>query len=317
MSSDLGLLKKKRFETILQLFLFAPNTITDSKFLVEKAKNDFDHAEKLFSKAIELSRTQKINKDLSALWKSDLADLFVSYDKAYFLPRKKSYLRFDETVRLYTEAISDFDVSGNKSEDLILPAVFQLAELLLFDSRFEEALPLYQRFVKSTKIIRNNSHQIISALHALASIFVMIDNRNEATETIAKLASLSGETNKISPSDFNLVGRVVIPQENKGKILANLQKHDYFQKRPHRNNPRQTDSITNSDIYLTRFAGVQVNILVDETGKVVEAKGKSKNAKENRKAEAKAAKLVFKPFIYNGVARKMRGYIVYEYTRND
>lgn len=319
MSADLGLLKKKRFEKILQLFLSVPEIITDTNLMIKKAKNDFDHAEKLFSGAIEVSKTQKINKDVSALWKSDLAGLFVSYEKAYFLPRKKAKSQLNEAVNLYTEAISDFDASANKNEDLILPAVFQLAELFIADAKFEEALQLYQRFVKSSKNTKNNFQRVISALRVMVSIFGMIYNQNEITETISEIASISGENEKVSPSDFNLFGRINTPQLNKAKILAKLQAHDYLYKRPYPKNSRRTDSISENltDVNLARLVSVQVDILVDETGKVIEARGKSKDAKANQKAESEVTNQVFKPFIYNGTPKKMRGYVVYEYTRNN
>lgn len=153
----------------------------------------------------------------------------------------------------------------------------------------------------------------------MASIFLMVDSQNEAAEITAKLASISGENNKILPSDFNLIRRVNITQPNKAKILSRMKIHDYVYKKRYPKNLRKTDSISETviEVDLTRLVGVQVDILVDETGKVIEAKGKSEDAKANQKAESEVAKLVFKPFIYNGIPKKMRGYIVYEYMRNN
>jgi hypothetical protein len=52
-------------------------------------------------------------------------------------------------------------------------------------------------------------------------------------------------------------------------------------------------------------------VLVDEQGLVSEAAADTKEAKLGAKAEKEVLKWKFRPFVYEGVARKIRGWVIY------
>jgi hypothetical protein len=54
-----------------------------------------------------------------------------------------------------------------------------------------------------------------------------------------------------------------------------------------------------------------VNIVIDETGKVIEAVANFDDEKWKSQFEQSVRQITFRPFVYKGTAQKMRGWVFY------
>lgn len=305
-SANLGILKRRRFVALIDS-LATQKEKSSRRDSADALLDDFQDAEALLRKSIKISEKGLVKKDLSGLWKRELAWLLFDYVVSRRLFSNDAQRRIDDSIGLFAGAIKDFDVSIGADAYLTQITVFGLAEIHRFELNLEEAIPLYRRFVESSQRKHPSSPLLVIAHRRLASIFVTVGNDLEAKNEVDAISKLTGAPENTPAPEFDLSRRskdfkpititFSLGREG-GSMYSGL-------------SGRPSPGFAQSPISRINTEEVLVKVSVDETGKVIDAVGSDKNPKTNRRAEAAVLTWKFRPFVFEGIARKMRGFVVY------
>lgn len=202
-----------------------------------------------------------------------------------------------EADKLFYQALSLQEKLFGSNDDATLSLILTVANFSQKNADVEKSLPLYQKFIQLVKKKHGeNSPILLPALREYASILVTVERQDEANEIIKKISDISGQIERLPEPTYDLSLR-----NTEDKFSALME------------NPK---TITT---YLKKMKGLYVNVLIDENGRVIEARAgttqerdiKGKNIQE--KAEKEVREWRFKPFLYEGKTRKMRGVVLYPY----
>lgn len=288
-----ALLQKEHF-WILQKIAAEPST--DREVLrvnYEKLRLYRTSIVSLLAEAIEL--LEKAGKGGSILG----AD--AKFELAWFLYRvpaaglETSYSKPDAVERLFEDVLETRTRILGETDDATMWAKILFANFYFEQAEFERSLALYRQATAASE----KKHPILptgmlAPLRAQLRILVATDQQGDAVKIRARITKLTGIEEE--PPEMDLSGR---------------SKEDYLKKLI--DDPR---TITHG---LKKQKSLLVRVTIDESGKpisVVAADPKEKDMFGNdvqKKASKEVLKWRFRPFIENGIARKMRGVVWFPY----
>ncbi len=142
---------------------------------------------------------------------------------------------------------------------------------------FERALPYFEVYqTEIEKKFGTESKKLLKCLIPIARILTITERQAEVVELKKRIDKLSGRNEVLTPFNLTIRSKDLLAQNYVGKVFK-------------------------------KGKAVKVEILVDETGKIIEAIAKT----DKQKVETETLKMTVRPFIYNNEARKMRGYFFY------
>lgn len=283
---------KQRYIVELQNKLNDDNlTAREKKELYEKNARTASETETLLRQALKLNENGgRAQTEQTADVKSELAALVQRYDPAAKSSIESSRGRIDEAEKLLAESLLLNEQTRGKEDDQTLAIVLQFGDFYRRYVNFEKALPFYQRYLQTAeKKGFKNYPESENALRSYASILHTGFQDRESADTIEKLENL---TQKKEPAfnDFNFQLRSKDAVAYSSRISQTLAKNGFGSPKAVR---------------------VQVKVVVDENGKVIEAIADSKDKKTGIKAEQEVSKWFVRPFSYNGATHKLRGVLTY------
>jgi tetratricopeptide (TPR) repeat protein len=202
-----------------------------------------------------------------------------------------------EIVSLYSEGLGLREKLLGTGDDLTIATILDAANFYQKIGEFEKSLPLYEKYIQSVEAkYTNKSELLLPALRASAALLAAIENENEANEIVKRISLITGKTEKLPEASLNLTIR---NKANKSLELIE-------------------DSNTMRS-YLKKQKWLLVNVVIDENGRIIEAKAGNVQEKDifgkniPEKAEKDVFDWKFKPFVYKGMSRKIKGIIWYPY----
>jgi TonB family protein len=179
-------------------------------------------------------------------------------------------------------------VLGKEHPDLFQTA-FNLAEIYRLRRDYQKAEPLYQRVIRIKEKTQSQDHNdLVKALDAYATLLFAMNRAAEGTQVQKRIAELSAGPDVVQGGVLN------------GKALS-LPTPDY---------PVAAR--------MDRASGtVRVQVLIDETGKVIQAKAidvGSTHMALRIAAENAARRARFTPTLLSGVPIKVMGIIIYNFV---
>jgi len=274
---------------------------------VSNANNSADKGKKYYREAIEihseLNGAQSID---AAAAMNELAWLVYNFTHADSGAAHRAQI--DEAEELYTRAVKLYESAGTTTVQLHLQALQDFADFYMKYVNFEKAYPLYEKHVAlvENKFGRNDA-RLVPGLRGLAQILAITERKDDAEKLRARIASITGraESREI---DLPLL-------RYRARKVANVSSDEFLPTDP--TDVSRTRSIiqTYGGVYpyvIANYQSLEVAVLVDEKGDVIEAKA-LKPSKYEKKIEEAAMNSKFRPFIYNDTPQKMRGKIVFMY----
>ncbi|MBA4124473.1 MAG: hypothetical protein H0X72_18685 [Acidobacteria bacterium] len=288
------------------------NLIARDKFeLYEKISQIASELETLLRQALQLNETGgRAQSAQTADVKSELAMLVQKYNPTTKPSIESARGRIDEAEKLLTESLLlNEQVRGNDN-DKTLSVVLQTGDFYLRYVNFEKALPFYERYIQTTeKKGGKNYPELMNALRSYASILFTGFQDKESADVIKKLEEITQKKEEAKFNNFNFQLRSKDAVAYASQIVQSFRTEDEnFRKRL----KLVGKTLTRSNLELSpKLVRVQVKVVIDENGKVVEAVADDKDKKNRARAEQEVSKWFVRPFSYNGVKHKMRGVLTY------
>ncbi len=206
--------------------------------------------------------------DLAWLLYNNIAAVSVAYSRA----------RIDEAEKFYAEALAIRENLLGANHNLTLRVKLDFADFYLRWVNFEKALPLFEGYLKGVeKTFGDNNKLLLRALRPMRRVALTTENTTQAEDLRQRIVKITGQEEK------NLFG-----------FELSLRSKNSLQPRVVRNSRE-------------RPIRVLVKVLVNEDGKVLEAVAVTSDQSAKQSAEEGVLAWSFRPFIYQGAARKMRG----------
>jgi tetratricopeptide (TPR) repeat protein len=295
---NLAILRKERFQFNRRKIGSPQIPVREKIELSEKAEKDADEAEKLFREFLETKRGDtKAEMLQTATAQNELAEIIINnldLPDNVKAPQARTSLarkRIDEAESFFTQALDTREKLLGASDEATLATVANFADFYRQYVNFEKALPFYERFLAAKDKVKNSTN-LVSALRSYASILITTDQEGKAREIVKQIESVSGKIEPLPAADVNLSLRITRTElarlqqmENKGELIERLSKE--HKKR------------------------LKVNVVIDETGKIVEAVANFDDEKWKSQFEQSIRQITFRPFVYKGTAQKMRGWVFY------
>lgn len=253
----------------------------------KKMSENAKAAEDSFREALQLnepgSRTQTA---LTADVKSDLAWLVYNYIPTDGKPSvANTRARIDEAEKLFIEAVTlNEQIRGTEADETLF-VVLGAGNFYLNYHNFEKALPYYERYIQTNeKTHGKNYPNLVNALRPYAKILFATFQDQESAAAVKRIEEIIGQKEDLPKDDLSFHLR------SKDSVAFSVQKSMTIGK---------------------DFERIFVKVVVNENGKVVEVVAETKDKKLREKAEQEISKWTVRPFSYNNVTRKMRGYLYY------
>jgi hypothetical protein len=239
--------------------------------IADKAESLFRQALIIYNRPIDDETTQ------TATIKGQLAWVRFHYQGKRVYTIDDVRPRIDEIELFYSQAIASHEKLLGKNSDLTLRTYIEFADFYLIYVNFEKALPYFELYqTEIEKKFGTDSKKLLKCLIPIARILIMSERQSEAVEIKKRIDKLSGRNEVLTSFDLTVRSKDLLAQHYVGKELK-------------------------------KGRAVKVEILVDESGKIVEAIAKT----DKERIESDMLKMTVRPFIYNNIARKMRGYFLY------
>lgn len=313
---NLALWKKQRLAKKPQIALVQDFT-TSIKVLLKEA----EEIEDLFRALLSIFQTNLNDPKRLAAVQCELAGfIFASYDK----PEK-----FDEAEKLYTQSLALREELFGADADSTLSTMLRLSEFYLQTGEFEKFLPLYQKLISNTaRKYGENNKRLIPAWRLFSAFLITTDRETEAVEILKRAALLSGKTEILPAANYKILNRAASKIDN--TIGAPIVRYtdsspiimpnptDVRRNRPtlsgtYARPPTTSGKIINGrlqiPVSISGAKNIPVSILIDENGSVIEANPLIQSEKVKKEITKKVLKWKFKPFVDEGVGRKMRGVV--------
>jgi tetratricopeptide (TPR) repeat protein len=283
-----------------------------------KLKKRAEGAEKNFRAALAIyqSRSQYDSLDAAAV-KNELAWILSS--QVAESTTENSRARIDEAERLYFEALGVREKLAGADSDLTLSSVLVFGDFYTHWVNFEKAMPLYERYVAAIeKNYGSSAKALVPGLRGLIQILVITMQDELARQMAKRITSITGRDEPL-PTIYPQLG---LRSRTAGKAklpdFKNADRGELFPTKSGARGMSQTDDSLRGagqmDVPVFRFRQIVLEIVVDEEGNVMEVRNRDSNVKVDRALEEEARTWKFRPFVYKGVARKMRGAISYSYN---
>lgn len=305
--TNLALLHKERMRRLQRQN--ESNTMAVRQSVAPKIEKDADKAETNFREALDVYVRRNEGERLAAATvRNELGWLLNNY----LAPHRHGQARprIDEAEKLFTEALAIQEKNTGADSDIVLSSVVNFGNFYMRWNNYEKALPFYERYVATVeKKYGPSARALVPALRGQLEVLVITMQDEEAKALAGRIAGITGRDEQVP----NSMPRLGLRARKIEKVKSTRFIPSEFD-----NDMRGTFSYTVgaggfSQMGVARFRQIMVKVVVDETGNVIEAKVDGSNVKNPEVAEAAAKASTFRPFVYNGVARKMRGAITYTY----
>ena len=308
--ANLGLLHKERLRRLLR----TNDTAKPEEWRerAEKIRDDGDDAEKYLRESLAINRKRGDSETLAAAaTRNELGWVLNNY----LSPRTtaEARARIDEAEGLYTETLAIHEKLTGADSDTTLKTALVFGEFYLRWINFEKALPFYERYIAGVeKKYGTSAKALVPALRGVLETLVVTMRDDEAKELAKRIGTITGRDEPVPASSPRLSLR--------GRKIEKV-KLSIFAPPDFENDPRSLFSYivgagAPSLGGITRVKHAFVSIVVDEEGNVIEAKSADPKIRGVKELEEAARNSKFRPFVYKGTARKMRGALTYTYFEN-
>lgn len=295
---NLAILRKERFQFNRRKIESPQVPVREKIALVEKVEKDAAEAEKLFREFLEMKRGNTKSERLqTSTAQNELAGLIINnldLPDDVKAPQARTSLarsRIDEAEGFFAQALDTREKLLGANDEATLATIANFADFYRQYVNFEKALPFYERFLGAKDKVKNSAN-LVSALRSYATVLITTDQEEKAREIVKQIESVTRKIEPLPAADVNLSLRITRTElarlqqmENKGELIERLSKE--HKKR------------------------LKVNIVIDETGKVIEAVANFDDEKWKSQFEQSVRQINFRPFVYKGTAQKMRGWVFY------
>lgn len=196
--------------------------------------------------------------------------------------------KYDKALPLARRVVEIMEKALGSDHPLVAASFNNLAVLLISKGKYGEAEPLLQRVIAiREKSLGPLHHDVGTTLEQYACLLWAKGKKDDAKKVEKRIGKILYDTKDESEFDDLVKGKAIkLPQ------------------------PRYPDEARRARIVGT----IVVWVLIDETGKVVEASGRC-GAPSLIKASEEAAYLAgFKPTLVEGKATRVRAYIIYNFV---
>ena len=313
-------LKDKRIKQNHLLLNSDKSSKSEQNQALKKMKEDARYTEKLFNAILSVYKNEiKTDTVHLASVKRAFASFLNQYDQ-----------RNPRIEQLYSEAMTSYAaILGEKNENNLF-TIFELSRYYFDNGRIEESIPLFEKYIQIVeKNYGKESKYLVPVLRYYTVILLTIDSEDEAKKRAAQISGITGEDEPLDDKILDISSR-----SPDSRITIRL---GYLRNSPGRNLPPETlfgkslSPETLNEARLQKTDGIlsvdksykdiiytenSVKVLVDENGKVLEAKSMSDDDKYAKKVENAVLKWKFKPIIYQGKPRRLRGVVLYKDRQN-
>jgi tetratricopeptide (TPR) repeat protein len=305
--SNLAQLQKKYAEQLAGSL--AGKDIRQRVLYVDEISESAGKAKKLFGEAVDQFRTLNLEESMPvASAKAELASVVYHFIVGKTAVEARGEI--DNAEKLYLESIDTFDRLTPTPSDLELKAILSFGDFYRHYVNFEKAIPLFERYIAAVEHKDGpKSKDLIPALRAMMEIYFITDRDDDAKMTADRLSSITGKEEVVVPvwPTLTMRSRGIISPKESGFFHVGVSDNDS-------NDIHSMIALAAEMSSTGRVATkkLTVHVVVGENGEVVEAKATTVS-KYDKQLEEAALASKFRAFSYNGVARKMRGSIVYSY----
>ncbi|MEP7211939.1 MAG: tetratricopeptide repeat protein [Acidobacteriota bacterium] len=268
--------------------------------LLDQASDAAADADGLYREVIEVSETAGRQRSTQvADAKSELAWLMNNYSA---LPRPVPVIgirsRIDQAEALFSESLElNNEIRGNDADQTLI-VVIAFGNFYLKYDNYEKALPFYERYIQTIeKKHGQKAAELVNVLRPFAQILYATLREEECNAAIKRIEEITGRKEDLP------LGKLGLYTRSKDAVAFDLE----------RAQAAQTKWVAGggSRSVSARTKNVQVRTTVDTAGKVIEAIAETNDANLRKRAEQEVLKWFIRPFIYNGEARNLRGYVTY------
>lgn len=318
----------------------------NSKTISEKLQSDATDSEHILREALGLAA--KISDDptpqLIGL-KNNLAWLLYNFfppspdpsvgfdkqsrDKFDSLSRARFYKRTGEAESLYNDALKRALSLSNEESDISLVSLFNLSEFEMAMGNFEAAIPHYEKCIDIIeKKYGKNSKNLLPPMESYAKVLVATDQDDRAFDIVSRIVRITGKSMSMpkallnvslrSDSAFTTSNAPTVEQKalankerielgSRSSILASgVNGEAAFARIMAASTFGRSYYEDSNGIKLMRVA---VRVLIDETGKVIEAEALTNDKDTKSEAEKIVKGWKFDPVRDGGQSRKLKGYV--------
>ncbi len=275
---------------------------------LQASRDSAEKAKKYYREALNVQRSLNNEESVAAASsKTELA--WIVYNFLVTDSIRESRAQIDEAEKLYAEALVTEDKLSPASTDIELKTLQDYADFYMKYVNFEKALPLYEKYltVAETKY-GPKSRQSIPALRGLVNIYSFTARDNEARAILDQISGVTGKPENLEVKYLALTARSRGIAKVKADGFNDIDLTDLD--RSFSASSARANQIVPPNQY--KIKTLEVNILVSESGDVIEAKAAG-DSKYDKQVEEAAMASKFRPFVYNGTAQKLRGKVVFSY----
>ncbi len=313
---NLALWKKQRLAKKPEIRLVESST-ESIKVLLEES----EEIEKLFRELLFIFQNHLDDPPRLAAAQGELANfLFDSYT---------SREEIAEAEKLYEESLALREKLFGIDADSTLSTMLQLSDFYFQTGEFEKFLLLYRRLTSNIeKKYGENDTRLVPVWRLYVGFLITTDRETEARELLRRGSLITGEQvvvpianyklfNRAAEEINNVIGTPRITYTDSSPIVipnpTDVRKNPVGRGGVYDRPPTTSGLIVTGRLQLptsiSKANNILVNVLIDEMGVVVEANPVVANEKVKKEIIKKVAKWKFKPFIDDGVGRKMRGVV--------
>jgi tetratricopeptide (TPR) repeat protein len=307
---------------------------------VAKLRSDAESGEANLREAIRLADATPSNfTEQRITMRNSLAWLLYSYqppdpevsiafdkiarDKFEMRARARFYKRRNEAANLYQEALKIGSESANPNDNATLLTTYNYAEFNLAMGDLENAIERFEKCIAGVeRIYGKKSPSLVQPLESYIKALAATGQDDLAFETIGRLVRVTAKSAAMPKTLLNLSLRAdksFAPTNATGvenSARANKERVTLASRRATLD--ASLDVILSAStqgreyydagipVYVIKVA---VRVLVDETGKVIEAEALTADKERKSDAEAAVKEWRLKPFTAGGQPHRMKGYV--------
>lgn len=331
---NLAQIKVARFKRALAELNSGSVSPAAIKNAVAKLHSDAQESESHLREALKITDAASDHKEQRIAMYNSLAWLLYNYqppdpevsiafdkigrDKFEMRTRARLFKRVGEAENLYKEALNT-----GAGENSLLLTTYNFAEFAMATGDLENALARFEKCIADVeRIYGKKSQSLVQPLESYIKALAATGQDDLAFEMVSRLVRVTGKSAAMPKTLLNVslrADKVFAPINSSGvesNAKANKERITLLGRRATLN--ASLDAMlavsTHGKEYYdalgpARIAKVPVRVLVDETGKVVEAEALTDEKEQKRDAEAAVSAWKFRPFVAAGQSRKIKGYV--------
>lgn len=244
-------------------------------------------------------------------------------DKFEMLTQARFHKRINDAGDLYKQALKIGSDGANPNENATLLTTYRFAEFELATGDLENAIARFEKCIADVeRLYGTKSTSLVQPLESYIKALAATGQEDLAFEMISRLVRVTGKSASMPKTLLNLslrADKAFAPTNSTGveaNARANKERLTLAGRRATINaglNSMLAVSTHGREYYdvlgPANIVRVSVRVLIDETGRVVEAEALTDNKERKSDAEAAVREWRFKPFSAGVQARRMKGYV--------